>query len=137
MIIGLLPQMAMPVFAGDITSGTWQEAGAVSEGFEGNGTGTVLDPFIIKTAGELAYLAMSVNNGTDYSGKYISLTSNIDLQGRNWVPIGKAAHPFAGTFNGNGYVISNPTANDIDNDGYEGLFGYNTGIITKVGVEKC
>ena len=136
MVIGLLPQMAMPVFADDITSGTWQESGAVAEGFEGNGTGTALDPFIIKTAGQLAYLAKRVNDDENYEGKYIALTSNIDLQGRDWIPIGKAAHPFAGTFMGNGYVISNLTANDIHNDGYEGLFGYNTGIITKVGVKN-
>jgi hypothetical protein len=136
MVIGLLPKMAMPVFAGDITSGTWQETGTVAEGFEGNGAGTAPDPFIIKTAGQLAYLAKNVSNGTDYSGKYICLTSNIDLQGKNWIPIGKADRPFAGAFNGNGYVISNLTANDVCNDGYEGLFGYNTGIITKVGVEN-
>lgn len=136
MVIGLLPQMAMPVFAGVSTVGTWQEDGVVAEGFEGNGTGTYLDPFLIETAGQLAYLAKSVNEGTDYSGDYIFLTSNIDLQGRNWIPIGKAGRPFDGTFIGNGYVVSNLTANDLYHDGYEGFFGYNTGIITKVGVKN-
>lgn len=124
------------VVAEDIPLETWQEAGVIAEDFDGNGTGSELDPFIIKTAGQLAYLAMTVNNGTDYNDQYISLTSNINLAGKSWIPIGNAGNPFAGTFNGNGYVISNVTTNDNENDGYEGLFGYNTGVITKVGVKN-
>ena len=73
---------------------------------------------IITTADELQ--AMQDN----LSGKYI-LMNNIDLEGYDWTPVGTAANPFLGEFNGNGYVISNlkiikPDENDL------GLFGYTT-----------
>ena len=73
---------------------------------------------IITTADELQ--AMQDN----LSGKYI-LMNNIDLEGYDWTPVGTAANPFLGVFNGNGYVISNlkiikPDENDL------GLFGYTT-----------
>ena len=84
---------------------------------------------IITTADELQ--AMQDN----LSGKYI-LMNNIDLEGYDWTPVGTAANPFLGEFNGNGYVISNlkiikPEENDL------GVFGYTgTSSISNLGLEN-
>ena len=90
--------------------------------------------FTIATAFELAGLAKLVNEGTTFEKKTITLSSNIDLNNNEWTPIGYynsdtlpvKRFVFSGTFNGDGFVISNlkitgsdeTLANDI------GLFGY-------------
>lgn len=63
--------------------------------------------FTISTAAELAGLAELVNNGTNFSGKTITLNANIDLGGKEWTPIGTSGKPFSGTFEGSGKTISN------------------------------
>src|SRR5574344_325461 len=53
------------------------------------GSGTEADPYTISSAGGLKKLSDNVIGGTNYSGKYFKLTSNIDLSGySNWQPIG-------------------------------------------------
>ena len=76
---------------------------------------------------EDGWIAISDRNGlenikNDLSGKYY-LTSDIDLSGSEWEPIWDADHdtPFAGTFDGQGYVISNLTITGSCK--YAGLFG--------------
>jgi hypothetical protein len=70
--------------------------------------------FTLYTAEELAGLAYLVNNGTTFSGVTIYLGSDIDLDGREWTPIGTGStssgsdfttRAFSGTFNGNGHTI--------------------------------
>ncbi|MCL2219192.1 MAG: hypothetical protein FWB94_04820 [Chitinispirillia bacterium] len=90
--------------------------------------------FFISTVADLAGLAQIVNgtwDGTparyDFSGKIILLSSNINLSSfGNWTPIGDYAadtnNVFSGTFNGNGYAISNLSINRSGAD-YQGLFG--------------
>ena len=68
------------------------------------------------------------NVATNISGKYI-LLNNIDLGGEEWTPI-----EFTGTFDGNGYKISNFKITGAV--GYAGLFGHNVGLIKNLGVEK-
>ncbi len=46
----------------------------------------------------------------DLSGHYI-LTSDIDMTGLNFSPIGNNSTPFSGIFDGNGHTISNLTIN--------------------------
>ena len=70
---------------------------------------------LIKTADELQ--AMQDN----LSGKYI-LMNDIDLAGYDWTAVGTYDNPFAGEFNGNGYVISNLTINEPTKQ-FQGLFG--------------
>ena len=70
---------------------------------------------LIKTADELQ--AMQDN----LSGKYI-LMNDIDLAGYDWTAVGTYDNPFAGEFNGNGYVISNLTINEPTKYN-QGLFG--------------
>ena len=83
--------------------------------------------FTIDDAEGLRQLAAIVNSGLDdFAGKTVVLTKNIDLTGYDWVPIGSAANPFDGIFDGNGHVVSNLTISRVDapnDDLYLGLFG--------------
>jgi len=85
--------------------------GTIASGFA-RGDGSENYPYIIETASQLAYLAQSVNNGNSYSGKYIDLVSDIDLNEIEWTPIGETLiqddfvySPFAGVFDGNGHTV--------------------------------
>lgn len=113
------------------------------------GTGTYSNPYKISEAGHLIYLANSVNNGNDYSGKYFKQTKDIDLSGINWVPIGKyvssdfpasdSNRSFSGTYDGDGNLISNlgisinEEGTPSSNKAY-GLFGYLTGEVKNLGL---
>ena len=72
----------------------------------------------------------------DLSGSYV-LMNDIDLAAFNggvWTPIGDSVTPFTGTFDGQGYVISNLSiSGDLQ---YAGLFGYaEDAAISNVGLE--
>lgn len=73
------------------------------------GSGTELDPYQVTNASDLN----DVRN--DLTAYYIQ-TANIDLSGySNWVPIGGSySTPFTGSYDGNGFTISNLT---IDRSG--------------------
>jgi hypothetical protein len=106
--------------------------------------------FTITTAEQLAGLAELVNrenNPRSFSGTTIFLGADIDLGGRNWTPIGhrilsnyfSSHRPFRGTFDGDGYSISNLSINSVSIDGvvdvYLGLFGYASGRIRNLTLE--
>lgn len=55
---------------------TWD--GTIADGFAG-GDGSEENPYRIATADQLAFLSASVAKGNSYEGKYIVLTSNIQL----------------------------------------------------------
>ena len=96
------------------------------------GTGTETDAFKIATATDLAQLACNVNAGTTYEGMYFTLTSELNLAGREWTPIGTLAHPFMGTFDGAQKAIYFMTMTGDKYD-YYGLFGVvKESFITKV-----
>ena len=82
--------------------------GSLASGFA-SGNGTEKDPYKIQTAEELAFLAKSVNEGTSYSGKYLILTNDIDLNNLEWTPIGNGKYAFEGNFDGNNHTIKNVT----------------------------
>lgn len=107
--------------------------GTAAESFEG-GNGDSSDPYIIKTAEQLAFLAERVNGGETYHGKYFQLEADLDLSGSEWTPIGTETVPFSGKFSGNGHVLTNVKISAAGD--YIGLFGYNTGTITYVGIES-
>lgn len=107
--------------------------GTAAESFEG-GNGDSSDPYIIKTAEQLAFLAKQVNGGETYQGKYFQLEADLDLSGSEWTPIGTETVPFSGKFSGNGHVLTNVKISAVGD--YIGLFGYNTGTITYVGIES-
>lgn len=85
----------------------------------------------IGSVSDLQWFATLVNAGhVTYNAK---LTSDIDLAGISWTPIGTTSNPYTGTFNGDGHVIKNlygrPTQNNY------GLFGVVRGsTIQKVGL---
>lgn len=82
---------------------SWVDCAAT--GFAG-GTGTEEDPYQISSAEELAYFAKTVNEGSDYCRKYVKLTADIDLGGKEWTPIGNSSHSFQGNFDGDGHTVS-------------------------------
>jgi len=73
------------------------------------------NPILINSAAELAYLAKQVFDGVDlYAGKYFKLTTDIDLNEQEWLPIGyhytnAINHHFKGSFDGAGHKILNLT----------------------------
>ncbi len=66
------------------------------------------------------------------NGKYI-LMADIDMGNNEWTPIGSKSSPFTGVFDGNGHTIKNFKISKETY--YGGLFGYNKGTISKLGVE--
>ena len=94
--------------------------------------------YLISTPAELAWVAQQVNgNKDDFEGKTLLLTNDINLNGYHWTPIGNVtSYPgisFHGTFDGQGYTISNLTASD-NAKGYAaaGLFGSLMGTVKNV-----
>lgn len=92
--------------------------------------------WVITTAAELAWVASATTKGVDYTfdgsrtagephsfkGETVKLSFDIDLNGKEWTPIGNSTTKFQGTFDGQGHTIKNlviSTGND-----YVGLFGY-------------
>lgn len=94
-------------FAGCGKTGTvaaWD--GTIAKAFAG-GKGTEKEPYTIETPAQLAYLAQEVNAGNDFSGKFVSLTRDLDLNNIPWTPIGTGTLFFSGTFDGGAHTISN------------------------------
>ena len=123
------------------TSAIWN--GTVATGFAG-GSGTEASPYIIETAGQLAYLAKTVNSGTTYSSKYIKLINNISLNNYNakywilnaseWTSIGTSSDKsFRGTFDGDNHTVSGLYIDTANSN--QGLFGYVIGgTIKNIGI---
>lgn len=81
--------------------------------------------YLISSVKDLQTFRDYVNSGHKCEG----LKFNIDLSGiANWTPIGNQYNPFAGTFDGQGYKISNLKITGV------GLFGKNYGTIKNVNI---
>ena len=102
-----------------------------------DGNGTKDEPFLIYTIEDLKRIGTNLNGGESYSGTYFKLMNNLDLSsvcnptsGCSWEPIGDydVGIRFAGTFDGDGHVISNLYIYNPQ-DSSIGLFGYNIGTI--------
>ena len=75
--------------------------------------------YTVTSADGLMNIAELVNGGkTDIN---ITLDKNIDLTGKDWMPIG-TSNPYTGTFDGGGHTIKGLTV--TTNDEYAGLFGW-------------
>ncbi len=102
------------------TAGGITVAVPVITGLEGEGTKE--SPYVISSLEELVWFRDDVNKGNSYSGKFVKLTNDIDLNNEEWTPIGNSTNKFLGTFDGGEKTISNLK---IHNDtSYVGLFGY-------------
>ncbi|MCC8156696.1 MAG: hypothetical protein LIO54_05420 [Oscillospiraceae bacterium] len=88
----------------------------------------------ISNAGQLFWFASLVNGDTTQEGITVAvadanavLTANIDLDGKEWTPIGNQADSqslsYTGTFDGGGHTISGLYINNSSSS-YQGLFGY-------------
>ena len=90
----------------------------------------------ITSAAELAWLAEEVNGGNTFAGKTVILTADINLNGKEWTPIGNGTNKFSGTFDGNNKKISNFV---VDNESFAGLFGCASpsALIKKVVIENA
>lgn len=88
-------------------------------------------PVGISTAEALADVARSLaNDSSTFKKADITLNNDIDLGGKIWMPIGASyKNGFEGTFNGNGYTISNLTIDESYTNGFVGLFGYSNATI--------
>ncbi len=77
-------------------------------------------------------LMRNLDSATDGYSELASETAN---QGRGWEPIGTQDKPFTGTFDGQGFEISDMFIGRLDT-GHVGLFGYvdEKGIINNIGV---
>lgn len=72
--------------------------------------------YVLENAEQLAGLASLVNGGSDFAGITVTLGVNLDLDGREWTPIGASSRsggglaagstPFAGVFDGSGNTIA-------------------------------
>lgn len=111
---------------------------SVSAASFAGGSGTEADPYTIATLDQLKSFRDDVNNGNDYSGKYIELTKNINLGGSNknqWTPIG-GFNRFHGTFDGDGHQITGLYINHttFEDGRYMGFFGSSYGTIKNLEV---
>lgn len=84
------------------------------------GSGTEEDPYLVGSARQL-------NNVRYHLDKHFQQVEAIDLSyyesGEGWTPIGGPIFRFEGTFDGNGYKITNLTINTPEKSNV-GLFGY-------------
>ncbi len=130
------------VDSGDGTNDIWGMNGLYNEGYpflawEGyehfppagtqpSGEGISSNPYTISQLDHLLWLSSRV----DYWDKYFRMSSNINAEdtqswanGAGFRPIGHSSIPFSGTFDGNGYRISNLICDRPDTDN-QGMFGY-------------
>jgi len=97
---------------------------------------------VLTTPAQLRLLAYKVNSGaSSFSGKTVTLANNIDLDSRQWVPIGGNTEDneskgkiFKGTFDGQGYTIKN--LNVSADRFFVGFFGAVQGTIRNLGIQS-
>lgn len=99
----------------------------------GGGKGTVENPYQISTAKQLQQIGEEENLGKHFiQVKDIDASESAEFNdGKGFLPIGNIGSPFRGSYNGNGYTISNIKLSfSVSN---VGLFGYvKAGIIENV-----
>ena len=122
LLVMMIPTVLLA--AADVWNGT-----AVSASLSGSGTSS--DPYLIGSAADLAYLSANVSTLCNKI-KYFKLTTDIDLGGHQWTPIGgnttKSAK-FWGTFDGDGHTIKGLYYNDTEaGHASYGLLGESHGI---------
>ncbi len=100
------------------------------------GNGTEASPYEIGNASQLQ--AMSGNLSANYT-----LVGDIDASntsawngGDGFAPVGNDTDPFTGTFDGNGYAVTELTINRSETDGV-GLFGVTEGTVQQVGLREA
>ena len=90
----------------------------------------------ISTYEQFAAFAKAVNAGTAESYASVKLTADITIpSGTTWTPIGSAANPYTGVFDGDGHTVSGLTASitaaKYSPEAPFGLFGKTQGATIK------
>lgn len=86
------------------------------------GSGMKDDPYLIADASQLRWFAAQVNDNSK-STICAQLTDDIDLESKEWTPIGKStSYAYKGTFDGNSREIKNLYVTGTTSNHY-GLFG--------------
>ena len=99
------------------------------------------DNVTINNAAQLAGLARDVNSGNTYAGKTVTLTADLNLDNKPWIPIGNlVSYPgqsFNGTFDGGNHTIYNLKCDGdyVGTHEVSGLFGSTVGPIRNVTVK--
>lgn len=92
------------------------------------GSGTENDPYVISSVDELKAFRDDVNGGNAYAGKYVKLTADVDLQCKQFEPIGNtSAKAFKGIFDGGSHTVKNfYLKKGVSVETAAGFFGYVT-----------
>jgi hypothetical protein len=101
-------------------------AGAVATNPAGSGVITAVFPTMVATAADLN------NVRNDLTASYVQV-ANIDLENASWTPIANNSD-FSGSYNGNGYTISNLNVSGTTSSG---LFAEVSGQIENVKLESA
>jgi uncharacterized repeat protein (TIGR02543 family) len=108
-----------------------KNVGGVQDHLILNGDGTETNPLPVYDADTLQKIGTGIDGWS--LNKHYKQVQNITLQS-NWTPIGTNAGQFTGSFDGNGFTISNLTINNSSN--YQGMFGYigTGGMVKNIGL---
>ena len=123
-----------PPTGGFVNSVTPQDTSSVTA-LPGSVPGTLAaGTYKISTVDDLKNLATYVNAGKVASGCTFVLANDIDISGEEWTPIGNSTNKFTGIFDGNGHEI---TGLKTTSGTYRGLFGFVTGTVKNLGVNRA
>lgn len=135
-------------------SDTWD--GTLATSFE-SGTGTKADPFIIKTAEQLAFLASGANGTT--GGKYYKVADGIEAfdmsgfegitlgstltdvkaaskTGKNWSATYSSENAFCGVFDGNGATVYNLYGRSVAMGLFPCISGYDNATAENITIKN-
>lgn len=98
-----------------------------------SGDGTEESPYLITSSTDLTAFSTSIKGGETFSGKYLKVTSNIDLGSGEFSPISSSSKKFEGTLDGSNCYITGMSITSINSDG-TGFFARNDGTIKNLTV---
>ena len=145
----LLVMMGMPTQRGHVSGEGAIWDGTIATAFAGGDGLSEESAFEISNGSELAYFSELINAGKYNTEEYyFKITEDIVLNDmahvsvwgegiapvNNWMPIGNAANPFCGAFDGNGKTIAGIYI--CTGEDYNGLFGAVSGTVSSVTVGR-
>ena len=96
------------------------------------------EALIIRSTAEWERFSELVRNGEDFSGQTVTLSADLDFEGKTISPVGDDGNGFAGVFDGNGHIIKNAVIDSGENE-YSGLFSviYEGACVTGITLKDC
>ncbi|MEE1013569.1 MAG: immunoglobulin-like domain-containing protein, partial [Clostridia bacterium] len=131
--------LSLSALSGGVYGDAVYEIGSITDVWDGATRDTswydAMDTtFEISSAAALAGLSKLVQDGITFEGKTLTLKCNVDLNNKEWTPIGGSSYKFKGTFDGDGNEIKNLKIAKSYGGGYVGVFGYIEGKLSNLGV---